>query len=146
MTKPARNLPKERYAKTENRVACLRPEGEIDDPLTEILRSGARRLIAQAVEAEFDAFVAFMPPSRSPTGASASFGMGMIRFARSRPGSGRSKSKSPRPAIVGLRTPPRAFVFHRRSCRNGRGGRKAWTRFCRLFTCAGFRLATSTKC
>jgi putative transposase len=43
---------------TENRVVFLRPEGEIDDPLTEILRSGARRLIAQAVEAEIDAFVA----------------------------------------------------------------------------------------
>jgi len=42
---------------TENRVVALRQEGEIDDPLTEILRSGARRLIAQAVEAEFDAFV-----------------------------------------------------------------------------------------
>ena len=43
---------------TENRVVSRRPEGEIDDPLTEILRSGARRLIAQAVEAEIDAFVA----------------------------------------------------------------------------------------
>jgi transposase-like protein len=43
---------------TENRVVALKQEGEIDDPLTEILRSGARRLIAQAVEAEFDAFVA----------------------------------------------------------------------------------------
>jgi putative transposase len=42
----------------ENRVVALRQEGEIDDPLSEILRSGARRLIAQAVEAEFDAFVA----------------------------------------------------------------------------------------
>jgi len=41
----------------ENRVVALRQEGEINDPLTEILRSGARRLIAQAVEAEFEAFV-----------------------------------------------------------------------------------------
>jgi putative transposase len=52
------NLPKERYAMTENRVVPLRQEGEIDDPLTEILRAGAKRLIAQAVEAEFDAFLA----------------------------------------------------------------------------------------
>lgn len=42
----------------ENRVVVLRQEGEIDDPLTEILRSGARRLITQAVEIEFDAFLA----------------------------------------------------------------------------------------
>jgi transposase-like protein len=42
---------------TENRVVALRQEGAIDDPLTEILRAGAKRLIAQAVEAEFDAFL-----------------------------------------------------------------------------------------
>src|ERR1700721_4746126 len=42
---------------TENRVVALRQKGAIDDPLTEILRIGARRLIAQAVEAEFEAFL-----------------------------------------------------------------------------------------
>jgi putative transposase len=43
---------------TENRVVHLRQKDEIDDPLTEILRSGARRLITQAVEIEFDTFLA----------------------------------------------------------------------------------------
>jgi transposase-like protein len=47
----------ERYAMNENRVVALREKGAIDDPLTEILRSGARRLIAQAVEAEFETFL-----------------------------------------------------------------------------------------
>ena len=42
---------------TENRVVALRQKGAIDDPLTEILRAGARRLIAQAVEAEFETFL-----------------------------------------------------------------------------------------
>lgn len=42
----------------ENRVVSLRHEGEIDDPLTEILRTGARKLIVQAVEIEFAAFLA----------------------------------------------------------------------------------------
>src|SRR5664279_3984991 len=42
----------------ENSVVSLRPKGAIDDPLTEILRSGARRLVSQAVEAEFEAFLA----------------------------------------------------------------------------------------
>ena len=37
---------------TENRVVALRQKGAVDDPLTEILRAGARRLIAQAVGAE----------------------------------------------------------------------------------------------
>jgi hypothetical protein len=41
----------------ENKVVNLRQEGEIDDPLTEILRTGAKRLIEQAVEAEFSAFL-----------------------------------------------------------------------------------------
>jgi hypothetical protein len=43
---------------TENRVVALRQKGAIDDPLTEILRTGARRLIAQAVETEFETFLA----------------------------------------------------------------------------------------
>ena len=42
---------------TENRVVALRQKGAVDDPLTEILRAGARRLIAQAVEAEFETFL-----------------------------------------------------------------------------------------
>jgi len=42
----------------EDRVVSLRQKGALDDPLTEILRAGARRLIAQAVEAEFETFLA----------------------------------------------------------------------------------------
>jgi putative transposase len=41
----------------ENRVISLRQKGAIADPLTEILQAGARRLIAQAVEGEFDTFL-----------------------------------------------------------------------------------------
>ena len=42
---------------TENRVFAFRQPEVIDDPLTEILRAGAKRLIEQAVEAEFAAFL-----------------------------------------------------------------------------------------
>jgi putative transposase len=42
----------------EDTVVSLRRTGAVDDPLTEILRAGARRLIAQAVEAEFGTFLA----------------------------------------------------------------------------------------
>ena len=42
----------------EDRIVSLRRTGAVDDPLTEILRAGARRLIAQAVEAEFETFLA----------------------------------------------------------------------------------------
>ena len=41
-------------------IVRLRHADEIDDPLTNILRSGARRLLAQAVEFEADAFLAGM--------------------------------------------------------------------------------------
>ena len=41
-------------------VVPLRQPDEIDDPLTTVLRSGARRLLAQAIEAEADAFLAAM--------------------------------------------------------------------------------------
>jgi putative transposase len=42
----------------ENSVVSLRQKDEIDDPLTEILRTGARRLITRVVEVEFDTFLA----------------------------------------------------------------------------------------
>ncbi len=42
----------------EDTVVQLRqPESYEDDPLTEVLRLGARRLLAQAVEAEVVAFI-----------------------------------------------------------------------------------------
>ena len=36
----------------ENKIVTLRQPGEVADPLTEVLRNGARALLAQAVEAE----------------------------------------------------------------------------------------------
>jgi hypothetical protein len=36
----------------ENKILTLRQPGEVADPLTEVLRNGARALLAQAVEAE----------------------------------------------------------------------------------------------
>ena len=49
-------------------VVCLRQPDTVDDPLTAILRSGARRLLAQAIEAEADAFLAEMKGLRLPDG------------------------------------------------------------------------------
>src|SRR3982750_888309 len=49
-------------------VAPLRQADTIDDPLTAILRSGARRLLAQAIGAEADAFLAEMKGLRLPDG------------------------------------------------------------------------------
>jgi len=49
-------------------VIPLRRPDEIDDPLTAVLRSGARRLLAQAVEAEAEAFLAAMKGMPLPDG------------------------------------------------------------------------------
>jgi len=63
------NLLKERYATmSDSIVVPLRQPDTIEDPLTAILRSGARRLLAQAVEAEAEAFLAEMKGLRLPDG------------------------------------------------------------------------------
>ncbi|TWA76454.1 transposase-like protein [Azospirillum brasilense] len=51
-----------------SKVVRLRQPEEIDDPLTAILRAGARRLLEQAIEAEVDAFLASMKDLRLPDG------------------------------------------------------------------------------
>jgi len=49
-------------------VVSLRQPDTIDDPLTAVLRSGARRLLAQAIEAEAEAFLAAMKGERLSDG------------------------------------------------------------------------------
>jgi putative transposase len=56
--------------KTDTTVVSFQHADEIDDPLTSILRDGARRLLAQAVEAEADAFLAAMQNERLADGRS----------------------------------------------------------------------------
>ena len=53
---------------SDTTVVALRQPDAIDDPLTVILRSGARRLLAQAVEAEAEAFLALMKGMQLPDG------------------------------------------------------------------------------
>jgi len=49
-------------------VVPLRQPDVVDDPLTAVLRDGARRLLAQAIEAEAEAFLAAMREVRLPDG------------------------------------------------------------------------------
>ena len=49
-------------------VVRFRQPDEIDDPLTSILRSGARQLLTQAVEMEAEAFLAAMKDLKLPDG------------------------------------------------------------------------------
>ena len=53
----------------ENSTVIRFPQPEVvDDPLTAVLRAGARRLLAQAIEAEADAFLAEMADRRLADG------------------------------------------------------------------------------
>ncbi len=49
-------------------VVPLRQPDTVDDPLTAVLRDGARRLLAQAIEAEAETFLAAMREMRLPDG------------------------------------------------------------------------------
>jgi putative transposase len=63
------NLLKERYATmNDTTVVPLRQPETVDDPLTAVLRNGARRLLAQAIEAAADAFLASMKEMQLPDG------------------------------------------------------------------------------
>src|SRR5215218_1965415 len=53
---------------SDTTVVALRQPDEMEDPLTAVLRSGARRLLAQAVDAEAEAFLAEMRGLRLPDG------------------------------------------------------------------------------
>lgn len=53
---------------TPTSVVRLRHPEDLDDPLTEVLRSDARRLLAQAVEMEADAFLSAMQDLRLQDG------------------------------------------------------------------------------
>jgi putative transposase len=53
---------------TSTNVVRLRQAEELEDPLTDILRSGARRLLALAVELEAEAFLAGMQDLKLPDG------------------------------------------------------------------------------
>jgi hypothetical protein len=54
--------------KTDTTVASFPHPDTLDDPLTSVLREGARRLRAQAVEAEAEAFLAAMADERLADG------------------------------------------------------------------------------
>ena len=49
-------------------VLRLRQPNDIDDPLTDILRAGARKLLAQAIETEAEAYLASMRDLKLPDG------------------------------------------------------------------------------
>src|ERR1700677_453357 len=129
---------------TENRVVALRQKGAIDDPLTEILRTGARRLIAQAVEAEFETFLVSTAELVLPDGRRGVVRHGHDPVRAIQTGIGPVEVQKPKARD---RPPLRASAFasRRTSCPNGRGAPRASTLFCPFSICAGFPPAISRR-
>src|ERR1700693_2740860 len=61
---------KEGYAVSDANVVKLLQPGSFADPLTEVLRNGARALLAQAIEAEVAEFLAKHVDLKTATGLS----------------------------------------------------------------------------
>ena len=63
------NFQKERYGMTKDTdIIALRQPESVDDPLTEIARDVARRMLAAALRAEADAFVGSHAEETLPDG------------------------------------------------------------------------------
>ena len=131
---------------TSNIVALRQPD-DIDDPLTNILRAGARQLLAQAVEIEVETFLATVKDLKLADGRA--------RVVRHGYGPARTIATGIGPVEVA-----RAKIRDRGAAGDGERIRFSsailplWARrtksldaCCRSFTCAASRLATSrTRC
>ena len=129
----------------DSTVVRFRQPEEIDDPLTAVLRSGARRLLAQAIEAEAEAFLALM--------ADRQLADGRARFVRHGHGPERTvqtgigpvevqrvKVRDRAPAETGERVRFTSAILPRWA-----GGPGASMRCCPSCTCAASRPATSRR-
>ena len=90
--------------KDDTSIIRFRQPEAVEDPLTEIAREGARRMLATALEAEIGVFLDQVAGERWRTAGSAWCAMGTVRSGRSKPGSGRSPSGVPRSGTA-RRTP-----------------------------------------
>ena len=82
-------------------VVSFRQPDEIDAPLTAVLRSGARRLLAQAIEAEAEAFLAAMKDKRLADGRErvVRHGRGPERLAQTGTGPGAFAARNAEVAV-----------------------------------------------
>ena len=113
---------------TETTVLKLSQPGTISDPLTEVLRSGARSLLAQAVEAEVAAFLDFHAEERTEHGRRRLVRHGHLPEREIMTGIGPVAVRAPR---VRDRVSARArhpSASAPRCCRPMRGARRAWRR------------------
>ena len=116
----------------DNVVQLIQP-GSFSDPLNEVLRNGARSLLAKAVEAEVAAFLAKHADLKTEDGRNRIVRHGHLPEREVMTGIGPVAIRAS--ATVGpLLRIPDASVLRPRSCRPMRGGRAASKSSYRSFT------------
>jgi hypothetical protein len=125
-------------------IAFRQPEA-IVDPLSELAREGARRMLAQVLIAEADSFVARWKDLKLPDGRDRIVhGHGPHRAIQTGVGPVEVRRAKVRDrGDVGQR---RKSASPHRPCRSGRGERRVSMRCCRSLTWVGYRPATSRRC
>src|SRR5215203_5089909 len=125
-------------------IAFRQPEA-INDPLTEVAREGARRMLAQVLISEADSFVALWRDLRLPDGRDrvVRHGHGPQRAIQT--GVGPVEVRRAKVRDRGEVVAEEKIRFTSRSCPNWRGGPRASMRCCRFSTCAGYRPTISRR-
>ena len=129
----------------DSTVLPFRQPEAIDDPLSELAREGARRMLAQVLIAEADSFVAMWKDLKLPDGRDRIVRHGHGPHRAIQTGVGPVEVRRAKVRDRGDVVAEEKSASPRRSCRSGRGGRRASMRCCRFSTCVGCRLATSRK-
>ena len=101
-------------------------QGSFADPLTEVLRNGARALLAQAIEAEVAEFLAKHVDLKTATGLSRVVRHGHLPEREVMTGIGPVGVRQPRVRDRGAADDAGRIRFTPRSCRPTRGAPGAW--------------------
>ena len=120
-------------------IVRLRQPDEIDDPLTDVLRAGARKLLAQAIEMEAEAFLAEMKDLKLADGRDRIVRHGHAPERSIQTGIGPVPVSRVKVRDRGATGEADRIRFPHRSCQNGRVGRAVWMRCFPFSTCAAFR-------
>src|SRR5829696_9766094 len=120
-------------------VVAFRQADSVDDPLTEIAREGARRMLAEALKAEADAFVAQFADLELPDGRQrvVRHGHGPTRTTGVEPLEVQRAKVRDRADVPGGKKI--RFTSLIRFCRAGHGARRASMRSCPCCICAASR-------
>ncbi|CAL1242083.1 transposase (plasmid) [Candidatus Methylocalor cossyra] len=124
------SIPNERseYAMGEDKVIRLKSPGTpgaVEDPLTEVLREGARRLLVSAIEAEVESFLEQFREEKTTEGLNRMVRNGRLPSRTIQTGIGDIEVSVPR-----VRDRAGRSASARRFCRRTSGGRRRWRGCC----------------